>query len=298
MVSVVADQLTLINEYYLHHVATWRTSARLENMVSKLFHNEVFVHERLLRPWYEEPAVRYVAIPHNEYTGEPAEGRPRARGGLLARRSWADTRSRHPRARGRGGEPAALDVPPGRGPGLPAGRPAGGGRQSYRPVSRGEAGLVRRRVLGLDTARRQQGPRALRRLEQALRATRCGARTGRSPTRWSGSARSSTSSISTSWRSTRFTTTWSRWPVGWPRSSRGRADAPGPARRCRVRRLGSRAPRPRRTIGTSCARPAWSCHHRDDLPSWRETATGLLRRDPAAMALVAQARDDGRRGCS
>jgi hypothetical protein len=73
VVSVVADQLTLINEYYLHHVATWRTSARLENLVSKLFHNEVFVHERLLRPWYEEAAVRYLAIPHNEFAGDPLQ---------------------------------------------------------------------------------------------------------------------------------------------------------------------------------------------------------------------------------
>lgn len=72
VVSVVADQLTLINEYYLHHVATWRTSARLENVVSRLFHNEVFVHERLLRPWYEEASVRYVAVPYNRYV----EGNP------------------------------------------------------------------------------------------------------------------------------------------------------------------------------------------------------------------------------
>lgn len=69
VVSVVADQLTLINEYYLHHVATWRASSRLDAMVGKLFHNEVFVHERLLRPWYEQSSVRYVAVPHNVYAG-------------------------------------------------------------------------------------------------------------------------------------------------------------------------------------------------------------------------------------
>jgi hypothetical protein len=74
VVSVVADQLTLINEYYVHHVSTWRTSARLEAMVSKLFHNEVFVHERLLRPWYEEADVRYVAVPYARYAaGNPLQ---------------------------------------------------------------------------------------------------------------------------------------------------------------------------------------------------------------------------------
>jgi hypothetical protein len=94
VVSVVADQLTLINEYYLHHVATWRTSARLENLVSKLFHNEVFVHERLLRPWYEETAVRYVAVPHDEYVeANPVQVVLRAAGV-----AWPDPQGPIPRA--------------------------------------------------------------------------------------------------------------------------------------------------------------------------------------------------------
>jgi hypothetical protein len=67
VVSIVADQLTLINQYYLHHVATWRTSVRLENLVGKLFHNDIFVHERLLRPWYEESPLRYIAVPYDQY---------------------------------------------------------------------------------------------------------------------------------------------------------------------------------------------------------------------------------------
>lgn len=72
VVSVVGDQLTLINDYYLHHVATWRTSGRLDNLASRLFHNEVFVHERLLRSWYEEASVRYAAVPLPDYSaGNP-----------------------------------------------------------------------------------------------------------------------------------------------------------------------------------------------------------------------------------
>ncbi len=81
VVSVVADQLTLINEYYVHHVATWRTSARLEDLFSKLFHNDVFVHERLLRPWYEDSPVRYVALPYQTYVdGNPVQVVLRAAG--------------------------------------------------------------------------------------------------------------------------------------------------------------------------------------------------------------------------
>ena len=81
VVSVVADQLTLINEYYLHHVATWRTSARLENLVPRIFHNEIFVHERLLRPWYDEGSVRFVAVPLSEYVaGNPLQVVLRAAG--------------------------------------------------------------------------------------------------------------------------------------------------------------------------------------------------------------------------
>lgn len=67
VVSVVADQLTLINDYYLHHVATWRTSGRLDTLAARLIHNEGFVHERLLRPWYQDAAVRYTAVPLPEY---------------------------------------------------------------------------------------------------------------------------------------------------------------------------------------------------------------------------------------
>ncbi len=185
VVSVVADQLTLINEYYLHHVATWRTSARLENLASKLFHNEIFVHERLLRPWYEETAVHYIAVPHNHYVaGNPLEVVLAAAGVVVGRAS----RARAPGVLtlgsvGRGGEPAALDIPPGRGPGLPPGRQAGGGRQPRGAGSRGEAGLVRRPFWGWTTRAAERGARALRRLEPPFRAGRSGAPTGRSPTR-------------------------------------------------------------------------------------------------------------------
>jgi hypothetical protein len=72
--SVVADQLTLINEHYLHLVATWRTSARLENLAWKLSSHDMFVHEQLLRPWYREPAVRYLAITLSDYhSGNPLQ---------------------------------------------------------------------------------------------------------------------------------------------------------------------------------------------------------------------------------
>lgn len=84
VVSVVADQLTLINDYYLHHVTTWRTSGRLDSVAPRLFHNEVFVHEKLLRPWYEDASVRYVAVPLPDYrAGNPVRVVLQAAGATL-----------------------------------------------------------------------------------------------------------------------------------------------------------------------------------------------------------------------
>jgi hypothetical protein len=74
VVSVVADQLTLINEHYLHLVATWRTSARLEKVAWKLSTHEMFVHEHLLLPWFREEAVRYLAVTLSDYaSGNPLQ---------------------------------------------------------------------------------------------------------------------------------------------------------------------------------------------------------------------------------
>lgn len=67
VVSVIADQLTMINDYYLNHVATWRTSARLTKIAPKLLDNEAFVHERALRPWYSAKDLQYRALTAPEY---------------------------------------------------------------------------------------------------------------------------------------------------------------------------------------------------------------------------------------
>jgi len=72
--SVVTDQLGLINEQYLHLIANWRTSARLENDAWKLATNDTYVHEYMLRPWYRDSAVRYVGVPSTDYTaGNPVQ---------------------------------------------------------------------------------------------------------------------------------------------------------------------------------------------------------------------------------
>lgn len=63
LVSVVGEQLSTINDFYLSRVATWRISRRLDASVSRLLDNEAFVHETLLRPWYEQDPARYVAVP-------------------------------------------------------------------------------------------------------------------------------------------------------------------------------------------------------------------------------------------
>lgn len=69
LVSVVGEQLTMINDFYLSRVATWRTARRLETSFSRLLDNESFVHETLLRPWYEQSPVRYSAVPLPLFTG-------------------------------------------------------------------------------------------------------------------------------------------------------------------------------------------------------------------------------------
>ncbi|MGI8701252.1 MAG: hypothetical protein ACR2JU_08610 [Nocardioidaceae bacterium] len=72
LVSVVGEQLTTINDFYLSRVAAWRMSRRLDVSAPRLLDNEAFVHEMLLRPWYEQSAARYVAVPLPVYTsGHP-----------------------------------------------------------------------------------------------------------------------------------------------------------------------------------------------------------------------------------
>jgi hypothetical protein len=81
VVTVVADQLTLINDYYLNHIATWRTSGQLAKVGLQLVDNDAFVHERALRPWYQADEVRFVAVPAPEFSaGNPLEVVLRAAG--------------------------------------------------------------------------------------------------------------------------------------------------------------------------------------------------------------------------
>lgn len=63
LVSVVGDQLTMINDYYLSRVATWRLSRRLETSALRLLDNDAFVHETSLRPWYQSGSPSYRALP-------------------------------------------------------------------------------------------------------------------------------------------------------------------------------------------------------------------------------------------
>lgn len=67
VVSVVTDQLTLINESYLQLIATWRISRRLDKQLSRMLNSEIFLHETMLRPWYESAKVRYAAIAAPDY---------------------------------------------------------------------------------------------------------------------------------------------------------------------------------------------------------------------------------------
>jgi hypothetical protein len=63
VVSVVGDQLTAINDAYLGQVSTWRTSKRLEALLPRLLESDIFDHEAMLRPWYDDPDVTYVGLP-------------------------------------------------------------------------------------------------------------------------------------------------------------------------------------------------------------------------------------------
>lgn len=72
LVSAITDQLTLINDFYVSQVSAWRISRRLEGALPRLLESDLFAHERLLQPWYEDSAVRYAAIPLAELTA----GRP------------------------------------------------------------------------------------------------------------------------------------------------------------------------------------------------------------------------------
>lgn len=67
VVSVVSDQLTLINESYLQQVATWRISRRLDKQATRMLNGDTFLHETLLRPWYENEALRFAAVPAPDF---------------------------------------------------------------------------------------------------------------------------------------------------------------------------------------------------------------------------------------
>lgn len=69
LVSVVEEQLSMINDFYLGRVATWRISRRLETSFSRLLEHEAFLHETVLRPWYEQSPVRYAAVPLPVFSG-------------------------------------------------------------------------------------------------------------------------------------------------------------------------------------------------------------------------------------
>jgi hypothetical protein len=70
LVSVVGDQLTLLNDLYLQQVASWRMSKRLAGAVSRLLTNVLLDHETSLRPWYADNRARYAAVPMSGFMAE------------------------------------------------------------------------------------------------------------------------------------------------------------------------------------------------------------------------------------
>jgi hypothetical protein len=70
LVSVIGDQLTLLNDLYLQQVASWRMSKRLAGAVPRLLTNVLLDHETSLRPWYAGTRARYIAIPMTGFMAE------------------------------------------------------------------------------------------------------------------------------------------------------------------------------------------------------------------------------------
>jgi hypothetical protein len=108
-VSVIADQLTMINEAYLHQVTTWRSSKRLDQVAPTLIENEMFDHERYLRPWYDDSQTAYHAVPLPEFdAGHPVVVVLRACGIELVRPPAAQMLPSEPRLGPIGVEAARL----------------------------------------------------------------------------------------------------------------------------------------------------------------------------------------------
>lgn len=63
LVTVVADQLTLMNDAYVALVGAWRTASRLAATVPQMLQSGLFDHEQLLRPWLGEEKLTCTAIP-------------------------------------------------------------------------------------------------------------------------------------------------------------------------------------------------------------------------------------------
>ena len=242
LVSVVGDQLTLLNDLYLQQVANWRMSKRLAGAVPRLLTNVLLDHETSLRPWYADTRAGYAAVPMTTFMAEnPVAAVLRAAGAEVPaglppvtataplpardRSAWRPTgcSSTYLRAE-------IADFRPDD-PGIVAAEPSGA-----RPS--GEAGLVRGHVLGVDQTSQQS--KALARfdaVEPPVRAEPSGEPTGRCLTPSSGHAPRSTSSTSTCQvvdQVQRYVHRHGRAGLARPH---GHADDPaGAARRRRVRR--------------------------------------------------------------
>ena len=85
-VSVIGDQLTMINSFYLHQVLTWRVSSRLEPFARRQRTNLQLRYDTLLEPWYDEGPGRYAPLPLTDLDVQhPVAAILRAAGATLER---------------------------------------------------------------------------------------------------------------------------------------------------------------------------------------------------------------------
>ncbi len=203
-VSVISDQLTMINSFYLHQVLTWRVSSRLEPFARRQRTNLQLRYDTLLEPWYDEGPGRYAPLPLTDLDVQhPVAAILRAAGATLER----------------GLDVSDVSRPTRLGPvGVEANRLLGAyiravfssletERQSWPPPAprccEQRSWVVRGGVLGLDARRRRRRQSRTSTRPTSGSPARSGAPTGPSPIRSTGRAISRTSSTSTSKRSTR-----------------------------------------------------------------------------------------------
>lgn len=62
LVTVVTDQLTLMNEAYLALVGAWRTTARLTDLLPQMLESGLFDHQSMLGPWLDEMRLSFTAV--------------------------------------------------------------------------------------------------------------------------------------------------------------------------------------------------------------------------------------------